>query len=380
MTTKVLDASMTTQSAAESGLIEIREAVEADNNALLELTRITPMAGSISLRIDRDPDFFALPRARGETIVFVATSGNKVVGCMSAAIHTAYVCGVIESVAHATDLKVHPHFTGKRLAVRLISAIENYLRYRGVDLSFSLVADGNQRVMVLTEGRHGTPVQVMLGRFFVAQLLPSPFARRSGPYRVEEARSEDLPEIAEMLDRRNRAQNFAPPVSVADLKGPGASGASPHFRKMLVVRDSGHVIATLTVEDTQSLRQNVLVGLPPYLRVALGVLRILALPVPGLRIPHVGESFATLYVRFIACTQGHEGALRRLISHARVEAFRHRFTFVSIGLHESDPMRSVVRRIPRLTFISRAMATSVIQQGRVKGLVNQIPYEDFALV
>ena len=358
--------------------IQIREAVAADNEALLQLARVTPMAGKISLRIDRDPDFFALPKARGEARVFVATFEDRIIGCMSASIHQAYIRGVLERVAHATDLKVHPDFTGRRLAVRLISTIENYVRNCGVDLSFSLVADGNQRVMVLCEGRHATPVQVMLGRFFVEQILPSPFARRSKRYRVEEAETEDLAEIAELLDLTHRERSFAPPIAVSDLER-NAAGPFRH-RKVMVVRQSGQVIATLTVEDTQHLRQNVLVRLPPHLYFALGVLRILTLPVPRLRIPHVGQPFATLYVRYLACRKGHEEALRYLLAEARVEAFRQRFTFLSIGIHERDPLHSLVSGLPRLTFTSRAMATSAIQPGRVKSLTDQIPYEDYALV
>ena len=380
LTTNIMDAPLVARSFAEGGRIEIREAVAADNEALLALTRVTPMAGRISLRIDRDPDFFALPRARGEIIVFVATCQGLVIGCMSASIHRAYVCGVAEKMAHANDLKVHPLFTGKRLALRLISAVENYLRVQGVDLVFNLVADGNQRVMVLAEGRHGTPVQVMLGRFFVDQLLPSPFRRRSERYRVEQARGEDLPEIAAMLDRSGRERNFAPPVTAADLKERVASPASGSFRKMMVVRDAGRVVATLTVEDTQSLRQNVLIGLPMSLRFALGVLRALALPVPGLKIPRIGAPLAILYVRFLACAEGHEAALRSLIAEARVEAFRRRSTFLSVGLHERDPLRFVVAGIPRFSFTSRAMATSLITPDRVKSLVDQVSYEDFALV
>ena len=361
-----------------SDAIQIREAVAADNEALLQLTRVTPMAGKISLRIDRDPDFFALPQARGETRVFVATYEDKIVGCMSASIHTAYVRGVLERVAHASDLKVHPDFAGRRLAVRLISTIENYLRACGVDLSFSLVADGNQRVMVLCEGRHATPVPVMLGRFLVDQILSSPFVLRSKRYRVDEANANDLVEIAAMLDRKHRERNFAPPVATSDLER--AIAGPPHFRRIMVVRESGHVIATLTLEDTKYLRQNVLVSLPPYLRVALGLLQILALTVPRWRIPRVGEPFAALYVRFLACGEGHEEAVRCLLAQARVEAFRHRFAFVSIGIHERDPLRSAVFGLPRLGFTSHAMATSVIQQGRVESLTEQIPYEDYALV
>ena len=149
---------------------------------------------------------------------------------------------------------------------------------------------------------------------------------------------------------------------------------------MFLVREAGHVVATLRIEDTQNLRQNVLIGLPASLRLALGVLRIIALPIPGIRIPHIGEPLRTLYVRFLACAPGHEDALRLLIAEARVETFRQRFTFLSVGLHERDPLRSIIRGVPRLAFTSRAMATSLIQQGRVKGLVNEVPYEDYALV
>jgi ribosomal protein S18 acetylase RimI-like enzyme len=376
MTTRILETPVAADSRIENDGIEIREAVASDNEALLELTRLTPMEGTIALRIDRDPDFFALPRARGEAVVFVATYGQRVVGCMSAAIHAAYVGGVPERIAHATDLKVHREFNGRQLGARLIRHTQAYLRGCGVDLSFNLVADGNQRVMRLSHGRHGTPVPVMLGRFFVDQLVASPFRVRSKKYRVEEAGPKDLSEIAAVLDRNNRERCFAPPVSATDLERSPQAG----FRKMLVVRDSGRVIATLTIQDTQDLRQNVLIGLPWSIHLALGVLRLLALPVPGLRIPRLGEPLAILYVRWMACAQGHEPALKVLLSEARAEAFRRRFIFLSVALHERDPLRSVVGGIPRLTFTSRAMATSFIQPDRVHGLVDQVPFEDFALV
>jgi hypothetical protein len=61
------------------------------------------------------------------------------------------------------------------------------------------------------------------------------------------------------------------------------------------------------------------------------------------------------------------------IAEARVEAFRRRFTFLSMRLHERDPLRIVVAGIPRFTFTSRAMATSLIKTNRVKSLVNQVP-------
>ena len=360
--------------------IAIREATNADNDALLALTRATPMGGRIALRIDREPDFFALLRARGDAVVYVATHDREVIGCLSAAIHSSYVRGTLEKIAHVGDMKVHPDFRGRQVTLRLIAALQVHLQSEGVDVCFSLVADGNKSMMKIAEGKHGTPAQVQLGRFFVEELIPSPFRRKSRRYLIEPACEEDLPEIAAILDGLSRKMNFAPPVRSDDLHRLIERTGAEAFRGMLVAREAGKVVATLTVEDTRTLRQNVLIGLPTSLRIAVTVLRVLALPIPGLSVPHVGSQLSMLYVRFMGCMEGCEEALRPMIAEARALAYRHRFTFLSVGLHERDPLRFVVEGIPRFTFTSRSMATSAITPDRAKSLVDQIPYEDYALV
>jgi hypothetical protein len=67
--------------------IKIREATEADSVALVPLTRATPMGGRIALRIDREPDFLAAQRARGNAAVNIAPYEQQVIGFLSAAIH-----------------------------------------------------------------------------------------------------------------------------------------------------------------------------------------------------------------------------------------------------------------------------------------------------
>jgi len=380
MTLRTMDDWQVADKAEVVDQIAIREATKADNDALLRLTRATPMGGRIALRIDREPDFFALLRARGDAIVYVATHQEEVIGCLSAAIHLSYVGGTLEKIAHVGDMKVHPSFRGRRVTLRLIAALQARLQSESVDVCFSLVADGNKPVMTIAEGKHGTPAQVQLGRFFVEELIPSPFRRKSRKYLIEPAREQDLPEIAAILDEHSRKRNFSPPVRVDDLLRFMDRNGEESFRSMLVAREAGRVVATLTVEDTRTLRQNVLIGLPVSLRIAVAILRVLVLPIPGLSVPHVGSQLSMLYVRFMSCIEGCEEALRPMIAEARALAYRRRFTFLSVGLHERDPLRFVVQGIPRFTFTSRSMATSAITPDRVKSLVDQIPHEDYALV
>lgn len=360
--------------------IEIREATEADNQSLLALTRSTPMAGTIPLRIDRDPEFFALLRLRGEGKVFIAVRGHEVIGCISAALRTAYISGVPETVAYVGDMKVHPRFSGTRIALRLIQALEAHLRSLGIDLCFSVVANGNLRAMPLFEGRLGIPRWAHLGRFLVDELIPSPLLARSRKYSIEAAEASDLPAITTLLDRFHRSRQFAPQLSPDDVATAISSSREEPFSRIFVARLAGNVVATLSLHDTCEVKRNVLLNAPVPLRCALALLRIAAAPFPGFSVPRIGNPIRVLYIRSIACEEEHWHALRALVAMARAKAFRRRFTFLVIGLHEGDPLRSIVRGIPRFTFFSLALAASLTNPGRLESLMSGIPYEDFALV
>jgi predicted N-acetyltransferase YhbS len=360
--------------------IEIRPAGEADNEGLLALTRITPMAGTISLRIDRDPDFFALLRLRGTSQVLVAVQGRQVIGCLSVALRTAYISGVPETIAYIGDMKVHPSFSGSPVAVRLVRALEADMRRAGIDLGFCVAANGNHRVMPLFAGRVGTPRWVPLGRFLVHGLVPSPFTGHAKNYTIDCAQAADLPAITDLLDRFHRSRQFAPQLQQDEIAQTLTTRLEQPFPRTLVARRGQGVVATLTLCDTEAVKRNVLLNAPAPLKVALALLAVATRPFPGFPVPRMGQALRLLSVRYAACEEGHHAALAALLARARSEAFRHRFTFLMLGLHERDPLRSLVRGIPRFTFSSQAFATSLRDPGGLEKRVEGIPFEDYALV
>jgi hypothetical protein len=108
--------------------------------------------------------------------------------------------------------------------------------------------------------------------------------------------------------------------------------------------------------------------------------RPLGLLLPNLTLPRLGCPIRTLYVRHMACAPDGLQALRLLVDDARARAFRHGFTFLSVGLHERDPLRSAVAGRARVTFHSLAVVASLRTEARLANLNSLIPYEDFALV
>jgi hypothetical protein len=140
------------------------------------------------------------------------------------------------------------------------------------------------------------------------------------------------------------------------------------------------VVATLTLCDTGAVKRNVLVNAPASLKLALALLGVATRPFPGFPVPRMGQALRLLSVRYAACEDGQQAALKALLAVARTQAFRHRFTFLLLGLHERDPLRSLVRGIPRFTFSSQAFATSLGDAGGLEKRVAGIPFEDYALV
>ncbi|HYU53211.1 MAG TPA: GNAT family N-acetyltransferase [Gemmatimonadaceae bacterium] len=362
-------------------MISVRPAVWSDNQHLIDLTRIAPMNGVLSLRIDRHPNFWRLHKLRGDGSVFVAVMRGQIVGCISVAFPVVYIDGKAQTVGYAADLKVDPAHTGSRAALALILAVTEECRARGVKTICCVVADGNGRALsALMSGRCGAPKFRSLGRFFVYQLFPTPRAPLHAGYNVQEVTRNELHEISRLCDDFNKAYQFAPRRTVDDFSVPAWWNGMQWPLRVLAAREGGKLRATLCTFDTSEFKQNTLVDAPKPLRWALTGLRWISRVLPY-TVPKVGESVRLLYVRNLAFQQGHERALRSLLNYVRYAAYRQKYSFVTIGIHERDPMRLLVHGVIKYAVVSHGLVAN--SDGPEEGAPHEttgIPMEDFALV
>jgi len=234
--------------------------------------------------------------------------------------------------------------------------------------------------MPLFAGRVGTPRWVPLGRFLVNGLVPSPFKGHAKSCTMGCAQAADLPALTALLDRFHRSRQFAPQLQEDEIAQTLSTSLEQPFPRTFVARRGQGVVATLTLCDTGAVKRNVLLNAPGPLKVALALLGVVTRPFPGFPVPRMGQALRLLSVRYAACEEGHRAALAGLLALARTEAFRHRFTLLMLGLHERDPLRSLLRGIPRSTFSSWAFATSLRDPEGLEKRVAGIPFEDYALV
>lgn len=347
----------------------IREATAPDNDGLLSLAAMTPMSGEISIRSDRYPNFFRLLDRRGRSHVLVAEDNRKIVGCVSATRVPVHVDGKTESVHYLGDLKVHPDYRGTGLAVRLLASMHRHFLAEDADLVVCTAAYGNKDVLPFFDGRAGLPKAVPLGIFKVCQILPSRRRRATADYAVQE--EPEHPSLYHLYNDHFRHYQFGP------ILQPGSLLSARHW----VARSGGVDQASLSLVDVGDARQNVLIRLPFVLGILAFLFRFLRRMMPIPDVPEINEPIRILYVKVLACRDGHEDALDLLIQKARNICFDERYHFLAIGVHEKDPLAKRLARYPKFIFKSLGFVVSLKRRNdEVLRLTRRIPYEDYSLV
>ena len=359
----------------------IRRAVRADNAALVALARKTPMGGTISVRVDRDPDFFRMIEARGGGTVLVACDGPKIVGTISCSTRLFVFSGRFTKVAFVADFRVHPDLKGRGVALRLCRAMGEHLRKEGPELVTALIAAGNHRAMAFLQGRMKLPKFTDLGKFTAYQLFPSPRKVNGGLYKIRLAQAND---IAHVQNLRHQFNNSYAGCSIADLRSETTRAMQGHdqerVQNLVAVKD-GKIVAVLGLHDANDLKQIVIIRLPWLLKIMTSILRWASRYFPIPRFPRIGEAVRIMYLRHLAYSKGHEQAAKILIRSARRIAYKKECLFAMIGFHEKDDAKKLVRGIPRFKFESQGFMTSTQDQGGLpEGMGTDPLVEDFSLV
>jgi predicted N-acetyltransferase YhbS len=347
----------------------IRDAKRSDNPGLLALTALTPMDGEISVRGDRDPDFFRLLERRGPSIVLVAEDDGRIVGCVSAACMKAHVDGSPEHVHYLGDLKVHPAFRRSLLAARLLRNLQSRLVAANADLVVCTAAQGNKDILPFFLGRAGFPRAQPIGVFRVLQILPS--RRRGAVEGLCLRKEEESPDLLRLFNDSFRHYQFGPVLE------PGALSDGHTW----VARAAGEIVAALALRDVGVDRRNVIIGLPFLLNVLTCAARPFRPVLSLANLPRMNQSVRSLYIRALACREGGEDALEPLIRRVRNEAFEGGYHFLTVGVHEKDGMAARLAKYPKFVFKSVGFVLGLKRGAEeLRRLARGVPFEDYSLV
>jgi len=330
--------------------LEIRLATPKDNPALLALSAACPMQADISLAIERDPDFFALARARGDGHTYVAESGGRVVACGGVGRRPAYVFGEPAEMGYLGDFKVLPAFRGHGLARRILDAIDADERNAPPAPYLASIAAGNAATDRAVRRIGLNRAVVRLGAFTSYQLLPLFRPRVASRFDIGPADVRDETELAELLDGFHQPRSFAPVFREGGLRRLLDTSPGMQLGDYRIARHRGRIVAAAAVWDAAPVKHTRICGLTRGLHRLSRLVRTAGAVVSLPPFPAVGELLRSLYIRHAACAPGAADALAAVVRSIVGDAAARRLHFALFTCAAGDPLARCLGGIPRTAY------------------------------
>lgn len=350
-------------------MIIYRLANHSDNRQLIALTAASGMAGETSLRIERQPDFFALLEQRGQSKVFVAVDDDTIIGAICVSSQQVYVGGRQLPLQYIGDFKVAASHRNRGIGLELCNRMADDVITANGDLAFLNVSKGNSKPLSFFRNRPGVPDFDNIGLFKIYQFI----GRRKPAVhpRIKIVESMPTAELTRFLAQYYAQYELGPVIESGALQN----------TKIYLVRDNMKIVAAMCLADTMGVKQNVVTGLSWKMRWLLTILNSVSKLAGISRMPELHQPVKMIYIKYLAANGGDRQMVRLLVNHARNVAYNNGYSFASIGLHEKDTLNDCFSGLPRLLFHSVGMLLSIKNNRDLVGKVKAgIPFEDYSLV
>ena len=345
----------------------VRKANTDDNQRLLALTKKAPMKGSLQLRIDRDPDFFEILRRRGDYQTFVIEDKDQIIASWSIVAHQVYVNGSRITLNYLRDLKLDPEYHGSLAIYRLFTYVTDAQRKEKADLHFTIVLQGNEKVIGMFGGRAGLTKFEFINRFHLNFfILTSRRVNVNNQHLVEDP---DLSTLSGYYNGFYKYYQLGPVISPEHLQD----------KRNLVIKQGNEIVAAVTLEDPNEYRKTVVIRYSWFIKSIVVLSRGLSKMGLMAKLPLEGDILKVLYIKYIAYSNQAHG-VRKLILHILSGVYEEGYHLVCLGYDQNDPLKKMIKGILRLRITVLGFATSLQGTGGlIEALKKGVLFEDHPL-
>lgn len=350
-------------------MIKYRLATIDDNQQLIDLTASSGMTGEIALRIDRKPDFFKLLSMRGKSKVFVAVDDNTIIGSLCVSLQSVYIGEQIFPIQYIGDFKVAESYRNKGIGLQLCNELANYLISIGADLAFLNVSKGNNKPVSFFKNRPNIPDFENIGYFTIHQFIGKKRKAFHSHYKIEPTPVTDA--LIKFLNEHYSKYELGSVITKEKLEG----------ANIFTIQHKANIIAAMCLMDTMNVKQNVATKLPWKMKYLVRVINAFN-RISGIsKMPSLNEPVRMMYIKYLAVNNREKQLVKLLVNYARNIVYENSYSFVSIGLHQKDPLNTCFSGLLQLTFGSVGMLLSIKDSKSLIEKVKQgVPFEDYSLV
>ncbi|MCK4568050.1 MAG: GNAT family N-acetyltransferase [Candidatus Thorarchaeota archaeon] len=280
-------------------MIEIRDAVETDDAALVDLQKRCPMGSSLILQLDSSPSFFNRSKHQTENHVVVAEEDGNIVSSGSCAIMEKCVNGKILRTAYNYNLMVDPNYRRRGIAVLLVDRREEIAREQDCDLIFCQITEGNIPSIRLQEKKGYMHVKDSTSYV----LLVYKQHKLSITANIRPAEKTDLPIIVNLINNIHSDYDLYSPQKVEDFSNLVEKRAFYDLHNIIVFEKEGKVEACLGYWDYNKVTKMTVLQLSRKNQIMNLALTFLGIFTKMPKIPDSGQLMKQYFVQDVGFTK-----------------------------------------------------------------------------
>lgn len=297
------------------------------------LLRECPMPGSISLSLQKEPDYFAAVRMEApEHQTAIALRGRDVVAMGSVSIHERFYNGQAVRMGYLGGLRVHPSVAGRFDIIRRgYQFLQQSIERLNLQILFTSIAADNLRARQLLEhGLPGMPTYSHVGDLSTVILPSRPGAIAPS---IRPAEQLDLPDVISTLNQSSSRFQFAPQWQSLENSA----------QEFLLATDNEGIIACAGLWDQRQFKQAIVTAYPLHLRFFRPIYNALCGLFGRLPLPRAGQPISQAFVSHLACPDDRPDLFLALIDAISAKAYDRGIALLAIGLDDRDPKVNLLR-------------------------------------
>ena len=341
---------------------QISPAGPADDAALRQLLRESPLHGPVTTTLEREPSFFGGEVDALRHDVALSRCHGEPAACGSRILRRAWWQGLPADTAYLAGLRVHPHYQGRagKILVRGFRHLEECAARHPAAVTWTAVFENNHRARRTLAGcRAGLPAYHDRGRLLCPALAVPRRAPPPAPHGIhwQTGTMASLEEIASFLTARQRHRPLAPVHTAQELAG---SQRWPGLQvdDFILARRGRTLVGVMAVWDQRAVRQVRIQGLAGPLRLVRPLWRGAARLAGWPALPADGTVLAMAHAAFLAVADDSPALARLLLLAGRAAAAARHLNWLCLCLHESDPLTPALRGLPSLSSHGRLYQVS----------------------
>jgi hypothetical protein len=362
-------------------------ASERDDADLRRLLRENPIPGSISLSFEREPCYFDASLVEGpfhQTIIARESDSATVIACGNRSVRPLHVSGQVQDIGYMSQLRVNPVYgQGMYLARGLAGGFRKYRELhqdgRAPFYLMSVIQDNLPARRLLTSGLPDYPHARVFARMFTYAVHPVrrkrdlPLPPSTRIVRGDETYADA---IVDCLNFNNARKQFAPYWTRDSLFRSNLSPAD-----FFLALDGDHVVGCLACWDQSAFKQTIVRGYSGPLAHWRKVINFFSHFVPLPYLPEPNTPLRHSYACHFAIDNDDPVIFKALLRKGYNYVAELNYSYLMIGLAESNPLRTIVEAYRPLTYISQIYLMDWNENGELLTRIDErIPGLEIALL